>query len=344
MINQHVIDKVRTYIKDNNLDGMYITNKINLKYIITKDIADRIYITLEKVYIMVGSIYINEAKGLINSNDTSIINVSDLSSKEEILGLLKDKTIGIEAKDLTVFNERKLTNDYRVKKIVDTQNLIENIRMIKSNEEIEKIKKACEVTCKAFNYIIKYIKPGQTEKQICNELNRYMLDNGAQALAFDTIVASGENSSNPHAVVSDRIIQKNDIILLDFGAKYEDYCSDMSRTIFVGTPTDEMINRYNIVLNAQIQGVNSIKAGVKVGSIHDMIVQDFKQYNLENKFIHTTGHGVGMDIHEVPIIYSNNKELGFSEKMVVTVEPGIYFENEYGIRIEDTILVTKQRS
>ena len=105
-----------------------------------------------------------------------------------------------------------------------------------------------------------------------------------------------------------------------------------------------MINRYNIVLNAQIQGVNSIKAGVKVGSIHDMIVQDFKQYNLENKFIHTTGHGVGMDIHEVPIIYSNNKELGFSEKMVVTVEPGIYFENEYGIRIEDTILVTKQRS
>lgn len=340
MKNQYIFEELRKYIQHNNLDGIYLTNKVNLRYIVGIEGVERIYITLSDIYFFVGSIYLNEVKGLNYSNDISIINVSANSYKEEITKTLEGRVIGVEFNDLTVLQEQKLLNEYMVKKIVDVNNIIENIRMVKSEEEIKKIKKACEITSKAFEYIIGYIQEGQTERQICNELNRYMIDNGADGLAFDTIVASGKNSANPHAVVSNRVIQKNDIILFDFGAKYDGYCSDMSRTVFVGNPTQEMKDRYSIVLDAQKQAINRIKADVDISSIHDGIVEGFKKYSIEDKFIHTTGHGLGLDIHESPIIYSNKKEV-FSENMIVTVEPGIYFNNEYGIRIEDTILVTK---
>lgn len=342
MINQNAINKIREYIQISNIDGVYITNTFNLKYIIGQDIADRIYITLQKIYIMVGSIYINEAKDLINSNDVSIINISDKKSKEDIKAILENKNIGIEAKDLTVLHERKLIDEYGVSKMEDIKGLIDNIRVIKTQEEIESIKIASKITANAFNHILQYVKVGMTEKQIRNELNKYMLDNGADDMAFDTIVASGENSSNPHASVSQRKIQENDIILFDFGAKYKGLCSDMSRTIFVGKPSEEMIQRYTIVLNAQKLGIENIKVDGKIGQIHEDIEKYFKEFNVNDKFIHTTGHGVGLEIHESPVIYTSNKEDVFCENMIVTVEPGIYFENEYGIRIEDTVLVTKE--
>lgn len=341
MINNDCINQIKEYIKEKNIDGVYITNQTNLKYILGKEMADRIYINLDKTYIMVGSIYLEEAKKLV-ADDCEIVNISDKSSKEILTNMLYEKNIGIEFNDITVLHERKLLNEYKVKKIIDIQNIVEKIRQMKYNYELSNIKKACEITAKSFEHILQYIKVGQTERQIRNELNRYMFELGAEDLAFDTIVASGSNSSNPHAVVTDRVIQQNDIILFDFGARYNGYCSDMSRTIFVGEPNEEMINTYNIVLKAQKLGIDNIKAGVNVGHIHELIVNEFKKDNLEKFFIHTTGHGVGMDIHESPVIVDSNKEESFKKDMVVTVEPGIYFENKFGIRIEDTVIVTEE--
>lgn len=340
MINNICINKIRQYIYEKNIDGVYVTNKSNLKYILGKDIADRLYITLEKTYIMVGSIYLEEAKKVIDVN-CEIINISDSCSKEIIKKLLSQKVIAIEFNSISVAHERKLLNEYNVKKVIDIENIVEKIRQIKYNYEICYIKEACNITAKAFEYILKYIKVGQTEREIRNELNRYMFELGAEDIAFDTIVASGCNSSNPHAVVTDRKIEENDIILFDFGAKYNGYCSDMSRTIFVGQPNEEMIKTYNIVLNAQKAGINNIRENKNVGYIHELIIEEFKKENLEEYFIHTTGHGVGIDIHEGPIIVDSNKEDVFKNGMVVTVEPGIYFENKFGIRIEDTIVVTE---
>lgn len=341
MINYNSIDKIREYINTNKekIDGTYITNKSNLKYILGSDVADRIYVTLEKIYIMIGSIYIEEAKKIV-SEDCVLINISDKSAKDVLKQILENRVIGIEAQDLTVAHERKLVNEYNVKNVIDIENIVEKIRIIKYNNEISNIKKACEITSKAFEHIIQYINVGQTEIQIRNELNRYMFELGANELAFDTIVASGENSSKPHAVVSDRCIQPNDIILFDFGAKFDGYCSDMSRTIFVGEPNEEMKKMYNLVLNTQTQGINSIKPDIIVGSIHEFVVNEFSNENVQDKFIHTTGHGVGIDIHEIPVIIDTNKDDVFKQGMIVTVEPGIYFEKKYGIRIEDTVLVT----
>lgn len=343
MINNVCINIIKEYIGKNDIEGVYITNSTNLKYILGKDIAQMIYVEEDKVYVMVGSIYLEEAKKIC-TDGIEYINISDKSSKEKLIEILSGKIVGIEVNNITVAHERKLINEYSVKKTIDIENILENIRKIKYNNELVNIKKACEITKRAFEYILTYIKVGQTERQIRNELNRYMFELGAEDIAFDTIVASGPNSSNPHAIVTDRVIDENDIILFDFGAKYNGYCSDMSRTIFVGRPNDKIVKIYKSVLKAQKLGINSITPKLVIGNLHETIVEEFKKENIDKYFIHTTGHGVGMEIHESPIIYTSNKSEVFEENMVVTVEPGIYFENEFGIRIEDTILVTNEGS
>jgi Xaa-Pro aminopeptidase len=179
-----------------------------------------------------------------------------------------------------------------------------------------------------------------TEIQIANEIERFFKDKGADGLAFDTIVASGPNSSKPHAVPSDRKIQSGDVVTIDMGCKYNGYCSDMTRTIFVDFVQDYIKPVYNLVLKNQELTLKEIYDGANIRILSKMVENDF---NL-NRFdlSHALGHGVGLDIHEEPVLSSRVGDIFLKENMVITDEPGIYIPGKFGIRIEDTVVITKQ--
>jgi len=208
--------------------------------------------------------------------------------------------------------------------------------MIKTEEEIEKLKKASLLADACFEFICHRINIGMTENEIAKCMDDYMLSNGATALSFETIVGSGENSSKIHSTPTDRKIQYGDIILLDFGCVVEGYCSDISRTIFVGEIKEEYKEIYQIVLEAQQKGIEKITNGM-TSKEADLVCREV----INNKgydFAHAVGHGVGTEVHEAPVISSKREDV-LENNMVFTIEPGIYLENKFGVRIEDTVLL-----
>ena len=212
--------------------------------------------------------------------------------------------------------------------------------MIKDEDEIKDIQKACEITDNCFEYLLSYIKPGMTEKQIANEIEEYYKQR-TDGLSFDTIVASGENSSKPHAVPTDRKIQKEDIITIDMGCKVNGYCSDMTRTIFVGKVPDYIKPVYDLVLKNHLQTLKEYKEGANIRILSKLVLNDFKSHDYD--MLHSLGHGVGLEVHEPPIINHKNEAL-LKENMVITSEPGIYIAGKFGVRIEDTVQITKSGS
>ncbi len=202
--------------------------------------------------------------------------------------------------------------------------------------EIEKLRKASALGDKCFEFICKEIKIGMTEIEIAKLMDEFMLSNGASGMSFDTIVGSGINSAQIHSTPTDRKIEYGDIILLDFGCVLDGYCSDTSRTIFVGEIKEEYKKIYDIVLTAQLKALNEIKAGMTCKEI-DAISRDYiKSFGYD--FKHALGHCVGKEVHEEPII-SPKREETIENNMVFTIEPGIYLENQFGVRIEDTVLL-----
>lgn len=209
--------------------------------------------------------------------------------------------------------------------------------MIKTNEEIEKLKKSSKLADECFEYICNTIKIGMTEKEIAEAMDKYMLTNGATKVSFDTIVGSGTNSSQIHSTPTDRKIEYGDIILLDFGCVVDGYCSDISRTIFVGEIKDEYKEIYNIVYKAQQKGISDITNGMNAKEA-DFVCRNVIQAKGYD-FAHAVGHGIGKEVHEDPVISPKNEKVVLENNMAFTIEPGIYLENKFGVRIEDTVIL-----
>ena len=218
--------------------------------------------------------------------------------------------------------------------IEGTKSPMRQLRRIKDNSELLLIKKAQQITDMAFESLLKYITSEMTEKEVACELEYIMKKLGATSIAFSTIAASGTHASMPHAVPSDKKLKKGDFLVLDFGAKYLDYCSDMTRTIAIGEPSQEMIHVYNTVLDAQFQCKEMISSGVKNKKVHELADKVISDAGYSGRFTHSLGHGVGIDIHEEPNLSSLSTDTLVSRN-VVTVEPGIYIPNKFGVRIED---------
>lgn len=210
--------------------------------------------------------------------------------------------------------------------------------IIKTNEEIEKLRKAALLGDRCFEYICDFIKVGMTEIEVAKAIDDFFVKNGATTTSFDTIVGAGTNSSVIHAVPSENKIKENDIILLDFGCVLDGYCSDMSRTVFTGVPSDKQIQIYNLVKDAHYTASNSIKIGT--------LADEADMYGRMNilkagyDYAHALGHGVGTEVHEEPVL-SPKRQTELLKNMVFTIEPGIYLENEFGVRIEDTGVLTE---
>jgi len=215
-----------------------------------------------------------------------------------------------------------------------------SIRAVKDEEEIEILKKAEAITDDAFTYLLEKVRPGMTELNVVALLYKFFLDNGATGFSFNPIVASGENSSLPHAIAGDRVIRDGDFVTFDIGCRYKGYCSDFTRTIGIGTVDPQLKKIYNIVLEANMRAIEAIAPGVS-GKAVDAVARDYITDNgFGPNFGHSAGHGVGLQIHESPRLSTLSKDI-LQPGMVVTVEPGIYLPGKGGVRIEDVVLVTK---
>jgi Xaa-Pro aminopeptidase len=221
-------------------------------------------------------------------------------------------------------------------------NAIGNIRSVKTADELEKMQKAQDIAEDALKYVMEnVIKEGASELEVGRALDFHMLSHGAECVSFDTIALSGENTSLPHGVPSDKKIRKGEFVLMDFGAVYEGYHSDMTRTVCVGNPTDEMREIYGIVLEAQLKCLDFVKAGV-TGKELDACARNFiTEKGYGENFGHGLGHSVGMEIHESPAANTRGETV-LSENMIMTIEPGIYLPSKFGVRIEDCVTVTEK--
>lgn len=218
---------------------------------------------------------------------------------------------------------------------------VDSLRQIKDAAEISNIRRACEIADKAFAEILNFIKPNVTELEVAAELEYLMKNFGAEKNSFDTIVASGIRGSLPHGVATDKKILRGEFVTMDFGAIFNGYCSDMTRTICLGKATDQQKKIYNAVLEAQLHGLKLIRKGAGGKAIDAAVREKLKTFDLEKYFTHGLGHGVGIEIHEEPRLSKLSKCESLEPNMIVTDEPGVYFENVCGLRIEDTVLVTE---
>lgn len=207
---------------------------------------------------------------------------------------------------------------------------------IKTNDEIKKLRKAARLGDSCFEYICSQIKIDMTEKEIAAEIDNFIINNGALKASFETIVGSAENSAFIHSTPTDRKIEFGDIILLDFGCILDNYCSDMSRTIFVGEAKEEYKRIYEIVLKAQLETIKNIRTLMKCSDIDKIARTIINSYGYD--FNHSVGHGIGTEVHEEPIISSKSNET-VKNNMVFSIEPGIYLEGKFGVRIEDVIVI-----
>lgn len=330
---------LRDKIKSMNMQGMIISNPINIKYLTNIDAEGILLLTRkENIYITDGR-YIEHVQSTLTIDDEIIVNdVKNISKEDYENFFLFCENVGFEENYVTYAKYKEYMHKYRINSLVETENIIEKQRMIKDEYEINNIKKACEITDNCFKHLLGFIKKGMTEKQIAEGIESYFKQNGADGLAFETIVASGINSSMPHAVPTDRKIESGDIITLDFGCKYKGYCSDMTRTIFVDFVQEYIKPVYELVLKNQLSTLKELRDGVISKNISKMVESDFNVNNFE--LIHGLGHSLGLEIHEMPSLSSKSEQV-IKENMVLTDEPGIYLPGKFGVRIEDTVLITK---
>ena len=336
-----LINKFNSILKTEN-DAVIITSPENRRYFTGFNSSDGyLVISKKEAVFFTDSRYIEAATNTITACKCALLK----RVNETLAPYLKElniKNIYLETERLTVaeLNNLKKTFDFcKVEAKEEVDEIINKLRAVKTEYEVECIKKAQKIAEDAFSHILTFIKEGVTEKEIALELDFYMLSHGAEAVSFETIAVSGKNSSMPHGVPSDKKIEKGDFITMDFGATYNGYHSDMTRTVIVGEPTEKQREVYETVLKAQKASLAVLKNGVtgfdadKAG--RDII--DSKGY--KENFGHGTGHGVGVEIHESPNLSPYSKAI-LETGNVVTVEPGIYIPDEFGVRIEDMALIT----
>lgn len=285
--------------------------------------------------------YFEMAQSLENSG-IEVRQISNgVSAMGEISDILKEnevKIVGYEDTELTVSEYNVIKNELKGFELTAVGKQISLVRSFKDAAEIEYIRKAQSITDAAFGKILEVIKAGITEKDIAVELEYLMAKNGAEGIAFDTIIASGVNSSKPHAHPTDKKIEVGDPITMDFGAKYRGYCSDMTRTVFLGEPSEEMRKIYKVVALAQKMGINNCRAGISAKQYDSYCREVIKANGYGQYFTHSTGHSLGIDIHETPYASMRSDDV-LQVNQFVTCEPGIYIEGVGGVRIEDLLLI-----
>jgi Xaa-Pro aminopeptidase len=336
------LNKFFEIIDKNNIDAFLVTGIPNIRYISNFTGEEGFLLGLNKeAYLIVDSRFTDQAKNEVAKNIIVLEYKGSISLfLQQMLLTKKAHWLGIEKSRInySLYSSLELIPFL---KIVPTTDLIEGMRIIKDKKEIAIMKRAFELSKKSFNETLPLIKEGISEKDIATELEYRFRKNGGEKPAFDTIVASGMRGAFPHGVASGKKIKAHEPIVMDFGLFYEGYATDTTRTIVIGKPEAEFKRIYEIIKDAQALGRNVVKSVVKASDV-DKIVRNFiKEKGFGDYFTHGLGHGVGLEIHENPSI-NESSTFTLEENMVITIEPGVYLQGKFGIRIEDTILVTKE--
>ncbi len=335
------LEKVRKELKNQNLEAILITNPFNRRYLSDfTGSSGNLLITLDQAILLTDFRYIQQATSQTKHFEIVEHNGPILSEIKQQLSKYNIKRLAFEEDQVTFKQYTQFNKAFGIE-LVPTSGIIENIRIIKTQDELSIMQEAAKIADNAFRDILNYIKPGVKEIDVSNELERLMRAQGATSSSFDTIVASGYRGALPHGVASEKEIQTGELVTMDFGALYKGYCSDITRTIAVGDISDELKNIYDTVLQAQLLGVSGVKAGI-TGEEADALTRDYiTEKGYGEYFGHSTGHGLGSEVHEDPRL-AKGSEVILKENMVVTVEPGIYVPNVGGCRIEDDIVVTTE--
>ena len=329
---------LRNQLVSLKLDGMIVSNPTNVKYLTGLTEEGFLILGPKENIFVTDSRYIESVNKKLTIDDEIIAYDSRTLSQYDYENIfINYPNVGFEEKHVTYEQYKKYLRMFQVD-LVETEGLIENQRTVKDEEEIKFVKKACEITDDSFQYILTFLKEGITEKEVAFELEKYMIMNGAEDIAFDLIVAFGENTSMPHAVPTDRKLRKGDIIQFDIGCKYQGYCSDFSRVVFTEAPTEEQKEIYQFLLDQQKKLSIAFRDGANIKNVIKDRETDYKlkNYNIAHAF----GHGVGLDIHEQPFLSSKIDNFA-KENSIIAVEPGIYYAGKFGMRIEDTYCIEK---
>lgn len=326
-----------------NVDSYIVTSEHNRYYFTGFHSSFGILLMVSgKGFYITDNRYAEVCKNHFDGTDIEAIivekSIEGYAKLKEIVTSLGLKKTGFED-NMSVREFEDLKNTIDVE-FVASGTTFELLRAVKTPEELAKLRLSMQISSNAFTKMLSTAKVGMTEKELCAELNYQIYRMGADSLAFDTIVASGINGSKPHAVPSDKKIEKGDLVTLDFGARRNGYCADITRTIAFGKLSEKQEMIYNTVLEAQKLGVSNVKAGNICGEVDGIVREFFKSKGFDQYFVHSLGHGVGVEIHEYPRLAPKASEV-LQENMVVTIEPGIYLPKEMGVRIEDTVIVTK---
>jgi Xaa-Pro aminopeptidase len=336
------VRQLRVLLSERAIDAVMISQPENRRYISGfTGTSGVVIITMQEVIFITDFRYIDQASEQCVGYD--IVDKADslLGTVTQCLRKAGVKTLGFEQDFLTygeVEEMRGLERDIPGLTLVPTSKLVESIRVMKDDEEIDRIQKAADISDAAFDHILSFLRPGLTEREVAFELESFMYHQGATGPSFDTIVASGWRSSLPHGVATDKILEHGDFVKMDFGALYKGYCSDITRTVVLGKPSDKQREVYDIVLEAQLRALDAAQVGI-TGQSLDAVARDYiasKGYG--GNFGHSLGHGVGLAIHEAPSLSKTGTDR-LQAGMVVTVEPGIYLSKWGGVRIEDDILL-----
>lgn len=336
------VEALRKSMSESGLDGFLITSPYNLRYLTnftgTTGLA---VITLDRAYFVTDFRYTEQAKAqaqgyeIVKNTGPIFEEVNKICNQEQL------NILAFEEDHVSFANYSLLEDIVEETPLEPVSGMIEELREVKDEEEIATIQKACEIADKGFQHVLETIKPGMTEIEVANDLDFYMRSLGATSVSFDTIVASGLRSSMPHGVASDKVIEQGDLITLDFGCYYQGYVSDMTRTFAIGDPGEKLKEIYQIVLDAQLKVLAAAKPGMS-GLELDAVARDYiSERGYGEAFGHTTGHGIGLEIHEGPAVSYRSDKL-FVPGNVVTDEPGIYLPGVGGVRIEDDLLITEK--
>ncbi len=249
-------------------------------------------------------------------------------------------TIGLEAEHFTIAEKKRLTQvtpaGIRLK---DAPFMVERARMIKDADELQRIRSAVALGAKLFDRAVEVIGPGVKETEVAAEMELAARRGGAEEMSFPTIIASGARSALPHGRASDQTIARGGFVVCDFGVILSGYCSDQTRTVWVGPVPKDAREAYEAVREAQQAGIAAVRPGIPVGEVDAAARKVLRKAGLARYFTHSTGHGVGLEIHEIPRVANGQREI-LQPGMVITIEPGVYFPGKWGVRIEDMVAVT----
>ncbi len=323
-----------------NENACLVLDDLTSQYFISAPLDDGYLVVADKKTCFIDARSFSGVKDNLISKGIEVKLLTDVNDVKEFLSELNTKNLYLDFSRTSIktYNEI-LAWGFEIK---DSQDVINEMRALKSVQEIENTFRACEIAQKALYKGLESVALGITELELKDIIERKIIEFGGEGPSFETIVAFSKNSAVPHHKSDKTKLEKDVPILIDMGAKYKGYSSDITRTVFFGNPTKEFVNRYNAVLKANLTAEKNIKIGDTTCVADGYARSELEKEGLAKYFTHSLGHGIGLEIHEYPTLSPKRKD-ELKENMLFTIEPGVYFDGEYGIRIEDTVLLTKDK-